>query len=217
MIRVVLVDDHAIIRDGVRSLLQDEADLTVVGEAGNGLELLELLAHTSADVVLMDMNMPEMNGFETTRRLQQSYPNVRVVVLSMLDHEQYVRQMREAGAAGYVLKSAGRDEIVYAIRTVAAGRQHLCPEIGLTLLDKLRALHNTSDHNPEGKPPGLLSRRETEVLKLIAEGLTTNEIADRLFTSKRTIETHRQNIIEKTQVKNTAALVKYAVTQGLIS
>ena len=215
MIRVILVDDHAIIRNGIRVLLQDEPDLTVVGEAGNGLELLALLAHTPADVVLMDMNMPGMDGHQATLRLQQEQPQIRVVVLSMLDHEEYVSRMMEAGAAGYVLKSAGRDEILYAIRTVAAGRQFLCSEIGFAVLQKLHS-SVASPHTPDSKSISALSRRETEVLRLIAEGLTTHEIAERLFTSKRTIETHRQNIIDKTQVKNTAALVKYAITKGLI-
>jgi DNA-binding NarL/FixJ family response regulator len=216
MIRVILVDDHTIIRDGVRALLSEQEGLEVVGEAGNGQELLEMLAHTPADVVLMDINMPVMDGVEATRLLQEEHPQVRVLALSMLDHEEYVNRMFEAGAVGYVLKNAGKLEIVYAIRTVAQGRQFLCAELGVKFLSKLMRTP-TQDASAPVKRPDTLSKRETEVLQLIAEGLTNAEIAEKLFTSKRTIETHRQNIIEKTQAKNTAALISYAVRQGLLN
>ena len=126
MIRIILVDDHTIIRDGIRALLSDQEGIEVVGEAGNGQDLLELLATTAVDVVLMDMNMPIMDGMEATRRLREEYPEVRVLALSMLDDEEYINRMFEAGATGYVVKNAGKLEIVYAIRTVANGRQFRC-------------------------------------------------------------------------------------------
>jgi DNA-binding NarL/FixJ family response regulator len=216
MIRVLLTDDHTILRDGIRALLTLQPGLEVVGEAGNGQELLALLESTPADVVLMDINMPVMDGFETMAHLREQYPDLRVLVLSMLDHENYVHRMLEAGAYGYVLKNADITEISHAIRTVAAGRPFLCTELGLDLLNKLV---RTSVVVSEGNrlKSGDLSKRELEVLHLISEGLTNSEIADRLFTSKRTIETHRQNIIEKTQTKNTAALIKFAVSNGLLS
>ncbi|SNS01759.1 MULTISPECIES: response regulator [Hymenobacter] len=216
MIRVILVDDHVIVRDGVRALLSGQEELSVVGEAGNGRELLELLATTAADVVVLDVNMPEMDGQQATVHIQQQFPEVRVLVLSMLDNEQYVMQMLEAGAMGFVLKNAGRDELLFAIHSVASGRQFLSAELGLDMLHKLHALTVGGGSLKDVKQQSPLSRRELEVLRLIAEGLTTNQIADKLFTSKRTIETHRQNIIEKAQVKNTAALIKYAVMQGLV-
>lgn len=227
MIKVLLADDHAILRDGIRALLSREPDMEVVGEAGNGQVLLELLASTAADVVLMDVNMPVLDGFATMPLLREQYPDVRVLVLSMLDHENYVSRMMQAGALGYVLKSADSSEITYAIRTVAAGRPFLCTEIGLDILYRLvqrgapeaAAPEDTNGNGTQAAParkPTDLSSRELEVLKLIAEGLTNQEIADKLFTSKRTIETHRQNIIEKTQAKNTAALIRYAMAQGLI-
>lgn len=216
MIRVVLTDDHTILRDGIRALLSLQPDLEVVGEAGNGQELLALLESTSADVVLMDINMPVMDGFAAVEQLRERYPALRVLVLSMLDHENYVHRMLEAGAHGYVLKNADITEISHAIRTVAAGRPFLCTELGLDLLNKLVRISGVV---PEGNrmKSGDLSKRELEVLRLIAEGLTNAEIADQLFTSKRTIETHRQNIIEKTKTKNTAALVKFAVSNGLLN
>jgi DNA-binding NarL/FixJ family response regulator len=215
MIRVLLTDDHTILRDGIRALLMLQPDLEVVGEAGNGQELLSLLEHTSADVVLMDSNMPVMDGFTTMGHLRERYPALRVLVLSMLDHENYVHRMLEAGALGYVLKNADITEISHGIRTVAAGRPFLCTELGLDMLNKLV---RTTVAVSEGSrlKTGDLSKRELEVLHLIAEGLTNAEIADQLFTSKRTIETHRQNIIEKTQTKNTAALIKFAVSNGLL-
>ncbi|MBC6697230.1 response regulator transcription factor [Hymenobacter sp. BT190] len=214
MIRVLLTDDHKILRNGIRALLSLQPDLDVVGEAGNGQQLLELLESTPADVVLIDINMPVMDGFTTMGHLREKYPNLRVLVLSMLDHENHVYRMLEAGAHGYVLKNADITEISHAIRTVAAGRPFLCTELGLDMLNKL--VRTTVPPAGNRMTPGDLSKRELEVLHLIAEGLTNAEIADRLFTSKRTIETHRQNIIEKTQTKNTAALIKFAVSNGLL-
>ncbi|KUG06530.1 response regulator [Solirubrum puertoriconensis] len=214
MTRLILADDHAVIRDGIKALLADVPDFEVVGLVSNGQELLDRLADTPADIVLMDLNMPVLSGFDTLPLLRERFPEVRVLVLSMLDHEKYVHQVLEAGAMGYVLKNAGKDEIVYAIRTAAAGRQFLCTELGIGLLHKL--VQNPSS-TPAGKKATDLSNRETEVLRLIAEGMTNAEIADKLFTSKRTIETHRQNIIEKTNAKNTAALIKYAMENGLLA
>ena len=190
----------------------------MVGEASNGSELLTMLETTPADVVLMDIQMPVLDGFATMPELRNQFPEVHVLVLSMLDHENYVARMLEAGALGYVLKNAAFSEITHAIRTVAAGGRFLCTEIGLNMLSKAV----TQTVSP---PPGEtgthavadLTARELEVLKLIAEGMTNGEISDKLFTSKRTIETHRQNIIAKTQAKNTAALIKLAVSRGLIS
>ncbi|MCB2406805.1 response regulator [Hymenobacter lucidus] len=214
MIRIILTDDHAIIRDGIRSLLRDEPGLQVVGEAGNGEELLALLPTMPADVVLLDLNMPGMDGFATLAALREQHPQVRVLVLSMLEHERYVAQALDAGALGYALKNTGRSELVYALHTVAADQPFLCTAIGLSLLRKVQIPDQVT---PDGvKVSGGLSKRELEVLQLIAEGLTNAEIADKLFTSKRTIETHRQNIIEKTQAKNTAALIKFAVSSGLL-
>jgi DNA-binding NarL/FixJ family response regulator len=217
MIRVLLADDHTILRDGIRALLIQEPDIEVVGEASNGQDVLDVLARTPTDVVLMDLNMPVLDGFATMPLLQEQHPGVQVVVLSMLDREDYVHRIMQAGALGYVLKSAESSEILFAIRTVATGRHFLCTEVGISTLNRLvnRPAAARSDASSAHKSSDL-SSREMEVLRLIAEGLTNAEIADKLFTSKRTIETHRQNIIEKTQAKNTAALIRYAMGQGLI-
>jgi DNA-binding NarL/FixJ family response regulator len=216
MTRIILADDHTILRDGIRALLSAETDLEVVGEASNGTEVLAILG-TPADVVLMDVQMPVLDGFATMPELRQRFPEVRVLVLTMLDHENYVARMFEAGALGYVLKNAAISEITHAIRTVAASNPFLCTEIGLNMLYKAVAQSASQPVQDGGTSGADLTARELEVLKLIAEGLTNGEIADKLFTSKRTIETHRQNIIAKTQAKNTAALIKLAVSRGLIS
>jgi DNA-binding NarL/FixJ family response regulator len=213
MSRIFLVDDHTIVRDGLRALLANEPDITIVGEAGNGQELLDRLPTTPADVVLLDANMPVLDGLATTQRLRAEYPQVRVLILSMLAHERYIGQLFDAGASGYVLKSAEKDEILVAIQMVISGRPFLCSDLGLSMLRKVLAKDDEPDETTKASR---LSRRESEVLQLLAEGLTTNEIAEKLFTSKRTIETHRQNILEKTQTKNTAALIRLAVTQGLL-
>ena len=218
MTRIILADDHTILRDGIRALLSAEADLEVVGEASNGTEVLAILETTPVDVVLMDVQMPVLDGFATMPELRRRFPEVRVLVLTMLDHENYVARMLEAGALGYVLKNAAISEITHAIRTVAAGNLFLCTEIGLNMLHKAVAQLGSAMANAADNHTGAdLTARELEVLKLIAEGLTNGEISDKLFTSKRTIETHRQNIIAKTQAKNTAALIKLAVSRGLIS
>ncbi|GAB3290113.1 response regulator [Hymenobacter humi] len=218
MIRILLADDHTILRDGIRALLSADADLDVVGEASNGAEVLSMLETMPVDVVLMDVQMPVLDGFATVPELRQRFPDTKVLVLTMLDHENYVTRMFEAGASGYVLKNAAISEITYAIRTVAAGNPFLCSEIGLNMLYKavsqpLAPVHEVGEAHAGSD----LTTRELEVLKLIAEGMTNGEISDKLFTSKRTIETHRQNIIAKTQAKNTAALIKLAVSRGLIS
>ncbi|RZK23839.1 MAG: response regulator transcription factor [Hymenobacter sp.] len=215
MNRVFIVDDHAIVRDGLRALLASEPGLTVVGEASHGQELLDRLPTTPADVVLLDMNMPVLDGLATTVRLHAEYPEIKILVLSMLNHERYIGQLFEAGAHGYVLKSAEKGEIVVAIQMVASGKLFLCSDLGLAMLRKVLD-RDVSSEIVEIKKPGQLTRRETEILRLLSEGLTTSEMAEKLFTSKRTIETHRQNILEKTQTKNTAALIKLAMTHGLL-
>ena len=213
MIRLFLVDDHALLRRGLHALFQHEPSLQVVGEAENGEQLLAQLPTTPCDVVLLDLHMPGLDGLATTERLRAEYPDVRVLVLSMVDNERAIGQVLAAGAHGYVLKNTGADEILVAVRAVAAGRRFLCSELGLAMLDKV--LVGTPE--APAKSTSVLSGREMEILRLVADGLTTAQIADKLFTSPRTVETHRQNIMEKTGAKNTAALVKIAVSQGWLS
>jgi DNA-binding NarL/FixJ family response regulator len=213
MIRLFLVDDHAVLRHGLRALFRQEDGLEVVGEAEDGEELLAQLPATPCDVVLLDLHMPGLDGLATTQRLHAEFPDVRVLVLSMADGERAIGQVLAAGAHGYVLKNVGHDEIVMAVRAVAAGRRFLCSELGLAMLEKLLAI----TPEPVVKVSGSLSAREQEILQLVADGLTTAEIAEKLFTSPRTVETHRQNIMEKTGAKNTAALIKTAASQGWLT
>ena len=213
MIRLFLVDDHAVLRYGLRTLFQQDPSLQVVGEAENGEQLLAQLPATPCDVVLLDLHMPGLDGLATTRRLRAEFPDVRILILSMADHERAIAEVMAAGAAGYVLKNAGHDEILLGMRTVAAGKRFLCSELGLTMLEKLLAvIPESASQLMSG-----LTAREQEILRLVAAGLTTAQIAEKLFTSPRTVESHRQNIMAKTGTKNTAALVKAAASQGWLS
>jgi DNA-binding NarL/FixJ family response regulator len=212
-IRVLLAEDHKIVRDGIRSLLETEPGIKVVDEAVNGREVVDKLSEgVKVDVILADMNMPEMNGIETINFIGKHYPENKVLVLSMLDNENYVMSAFNAGAKGYLLKNVSRDELVFAIRHIGSGGKYLCNEIAMTLLEK-QAATTTNQNNAMNVQ---LSKRETEVLILMAEGLTNNEIANKLFTSRRTIEGHRKNLIEKTGARNTAALIKFAIQSGIL-
>ena len=216
MIRLFLVDDHAVLRQGLRQLFEQEAGFLVVGEAADGQQLLDQLPTTPADVVLLDLNMPVLGGVATAARLRADHPDLRVLALSMVEEPLRIQETLAAGAHGYLLKNASKDEVLAGIRTVLAGRRFLCSEIGLTLLDRVvNASASAAPLLPPAHSP--LSRREHEVLQLVAEGLTNQQIADQLFTSKRTVETHRQNVLEKTGCKNTAALISYASRQGLLT
>jgi len=213
MSRLFIVDDHAVLREGLRLLLAQEADFTIVGEAANGQQLLDQLPTTPADVVLLDLHMPVLGGLATAGRLHAEYPNLRILMLSMVEEPLSVQHALAAGAHGYLLKNAAKEEVLTGLRTVLAGRPYLSAEIGLALLAR------TASPPPPAPAPSAsvtLTRREQEILHLVAEGLTTGQIADQLFTSKRTVETHRQNILEKTGCRNTAALISYASTQGLL-
>ncbi|WP_114779555.1 response regulator [Botryobacter ruber] len=218
MINVILTDDHQIIRDGIKALLSNDPSIAVVGEASNGNELIDLLAVTVPDVVLLDINMPERDGFETARYLKENFPSIKVLVLSMLDSDSCVNKIISSGADGYMLKNAGKEELRCAIQLVASGTPYICSNLALDLLKRVQLsavpANGTKTSEKGGKE---LSKRELEVLVLIAEGYTNAEIAEKLFTSKRTIETHRQNLLEKTQTKNTATLIRYALKNGIIA
>lgn len=212
MIKIMLAEDHEILRDGLKSLLKDEPGLSVVEEAKNGKEVIEKISQVDVDVAIIDINMPVMNGLETTQYLNEHYKKVKILVLSMMDNDKYLTQMFEAGATGYLLKSTCKEELIYAVRKVAKGGTYICSEMTLNILDKPKQDFDSLT----GQCAVSLSKRELEVLQQIAEGLTNNEIAVKLFTSRRTVETHRMNLIEKTKSKNTAALIKFAILNGFI-
>ena len=182
MIRVVLADDHTVLRSKLALLLAQEPDVEVVGEASNGLLLLELLAETAADVVLLDVNMPAMNGLTATHAIRQQFPLVKVLVLSLLDHEYYIERMLAAGATGYILKNAPLTEIIHAVRVVSTGLPFLCTEIGMSLMHKLTHGHVLSKRSEANTK---LSAREQQAFHLLVAGLSNKEIAVRLSTSTR--------------------------------
>ena len=211
MINVLIAEDHLILRDGIKSLLKDHSEIEVVGEASNGKEVISLLNDLETDLLLLDINMPEMDGIEITEYVKSHHPSVKVLILSMLEQEKYVVQSFEAGALGYILKTTGMDELVNAIRMVAHGNPYISHKISANMLKNLNHAH-ISDEKTEVD----LSSRELEILNLIAEGFTNTEIADKIFTSKRTVETHRKNLIDKTGAKNTAALIKFSIVNGIL-
>ncbi|MDR2885160.1 MAG: response regulator transcription factor [Rikenellaceae bacterium] len=209
-IKVALVDDHALFRGGLRGLLAGGGACEVVAEAADGQEFLSLLdAGLAPDVVLLDIDMPVMGGFEVAQRMAAGHPDVRIVVLTMHSDEEYYLRMVSLGARGFLLKNSDIDEVLSAIRTVARGGTYFSQE----LLTSLIAVHTAP---PAPGPDDTLSERELEVLGLICRGMSNNEIADQLFISKRTVDKHRANILEKTGTKNTAHLVMYAVKNGLV-
>lgn len=215
MIRILLAEDHSIVRSGIRFLLEKEPNMSVVAEATDGNEVLEMVQKgLEFDVVLADINMPELGGIELITHLKTMMPEVRSLVLSMIDEENSVLEAFSAGASGYLLKNVTKDEMVFAIQHVIAGNRYICSELAANMLVKLS--QGPEVPTKRQKVEVGLSKREVEVLGLIAEGLTNNEIANKLFTSRRTIEGHRKNLIDKTGARNTATLIRFAVTNGLL-
>jgi DNA-binding NarL/FixJ family response regulator len=212
MIQIIIADDHQMFIDGLKSLLSGEQDIEVVGEALNGLETLKLLETTHADLVLLDINMPEMDGIETTKQMQLKFPSVKILMLTMHNNTEFIFSLMNAGASGYILKNTGRIELIEAIHSVYAGKTFYSKEVSDTILQ------NISKKETDKKLDEVhLTDREKDVLKLIAQEYSTQEIATTLFISVNTVETHRKNLLGKLQAKNIAGLVKFAIQTGLVS
>jgi len=211
--KLLLVDDHEIVRSGLRMLFLAEPDMEIVGEAGSGAEALDAVDELAPDVVIMDVSMPGMTGIEATRRIKSSHPDVAVLALTMYESEQYFFEMLEAGASGYVPKRAAADDLVSAIRVVSQGNVFLYPSMAKLLVSDFLQRDDVEDE--AGKTP--LTPREREVLTYIAEGYTNREIAEALFISIKTVDRHRENIMNKLDLHNRVALVKYAIEKGLIT
>jgi DNA-binding NarL/FixJ family response regulator len=209
-IRVLIVDDHAVVRTGIRLLLAAEDDLEPVGEAGSKREAIFEARSTKPDVVLLDVVMPDGSGLEVIPQLLHEHPETKVLVLSMQDDPRYVREAFAAGASGYVLKEAADVEVVGAVREIAAGGRYVHPELGARMIAADAEAARRADRDP-------LSEREREVLKLLALGHTNQEIAKQLYISVRTAETHRAHIMQKLGLSTRAELVRYAIAQGLLS
>jgi two-component system response regulator NreC len=211
-IRVLLADDHTILRDGIRALLVDQADIEVIGEAEDGLSTVKMVGKLKPDVVIMDIAMPLLNGLEATRQIQRDYPQVKVLILTMHDNEEYIRQVLAAGALGYVLKDAAAHDLLGAIRAVQRGEAVLSPAITrLVIEDYLR----WGDIRPADTSNGL-TPREREILQLIAEGYTNKEIAEILSLSVKTIQSHRSNLMGKLDLHDRGELIKYAIQKKII-
>ncbi len=206
--RIALVDDHALFRTGLRGLIEHSTPHRVVAEAASGEEFLDMLQGLEADVIFMDFSMPGMNGAETTERALERRPDLRIITLSMFGEESYYTRMVKAGACGFLLKDSGIDEVIEAIEQAMMEGSYFSPQLLMSITRHMHLDETTSD-DP-------LSEREKEILMAICRGLSNQEIADELFISKRTVDKHRANILEKTGCKNTAALVVYAIRTGIV-
>lgn len=241
-VRVLIADDHSVVRSGLRLVLESAGQYAIVGEAADGGELLELAATSDAELVIIDVSMPGMGGIEATRLLRARHPAMKILALTVHSDEEYVYQMLKAGANGYLLKSAGKDSIFQAVNAVLAGAVFFSPTVSDLIVQsfveragaergsaeggsaKAERLPGESDTNGVGvqeqeetEPTSPLTKREAEVLTLIAEGMTNREIGDSLYISARTVNTHRTNLMQKLDLHDTAALVRYAAAHGLIA
>ncbi|WP_338359807.1 response regulator transcription factor [Yeosuana marina] len=206
MINIVIADDHEIVVEGLRSLLENEEEIVIVGEAYHGEEVIPLLASNNVDVAVLDISMPKMDGVDLTKFIKTNYPHVKILILTMHNEIGFIRRIIEAGAHGYILKNKGKEELVRAIQALHSGNEYLGEEVTKTLFSSIR------NANVYGEIQ--LTKREKEVLKLIASSYTTPKISERLNIAPSTVETHRRNLIEKTGVKNSKGLVKFAIENG---
>ena len=211
--RILLVDDHKILRDGICSLVKGYDDMEVIGEAADGRSAIRLVQELSPDVVIMDISMPDLNGIDATRKITADYPKVKIIALSMHYDKQFVSEMFKAGASGYLIKDSAFDELEHAIRIVMDGKTYINPQIASLVVESLVSQTAPSNH----KAFSLLTDREREVLQLIAEGKSTKQIASDLNVSAKTVESHRRQVMGKLNIRNVAELTKYAIREGLTS
>jgi len=211
-IRVLLAEDHTIVRQGISALLRSEPDIAVVGEAADGLEALELAKKLIPDVVLMDIAMRNLNGLEATRKIKKLFPHTKVLVLTMYDNEEWIFQILKVGASGYLIKDSAMTELTSAIRAVHQGDSYLSPSISKKVIDEYI---RKAEMGEKGGLEDLLSGREREILQLIAEGHSVPQIASLLCISKKTVEAHKNHIMEKLNIRDKVGLVKYAIRTGL--
>jgi two-component system response regulator NreC len=216
-IGVMIVDDHHLVRAGLAALIHQEADMEVVGEASEGGDAVEKAARVRPRVVLMDISMPGLDGIEATRRITEKHPEVRVLVLSQYEHEEYVRKVVQVGASGYILKSSVADDLRRAIRAVARGEQYFAPSVSRLMIESYVRTATGQGAPVGGKATIELTPREREILLLIVDGNTNQQIARKLSISVRTVEFHRANLTEKIGVRDTAGLVKYAIQKRIVN
>lgn len=211
-IHIAIVDDHQIVRDGIKILIEDEPGFEVSFEAENGKQAAELSKKHSPDLIIMDITMPKMNGIEATGIIKKEQPDVKILALTMLSEDQHIKKMIKAGASGYILKSSGREELIKAINTIIGGKHYFSDDATQAILQELVQPAVSKAKEPDDVN---ITDRELEVLKLIVNEFTNQEIADQLYVSVRTVDAHRRNLLQKTGAKNTAGLVKFAIKNNL--
>jgi len=212
-VKILLADDHKIVRDGIKLMLEPQAGIDVVDEAENGEKALDILKDQFVDIVVMDINMPVMDGITATKKIKEKFPDVKVLALTMSNDDLHIRQMIQAGASGYIMKSAGRQELKEAINAIMEGKHYFSDEATESIMmDLVKGKGKSTDPDPIH-----ITDRELEILELIVQEHTNQEIAEKLFISSRTVDAHRRNLLQKTGARNTAGLVKYAFQHNLIS
>jgi len=211
-IQIAIVDDHQIVRDGIKILLEDEPGFDIAFEAESGDKAVKLSEEHEPDLIIMDITMPIMNGIEATQIIKEKFPDIKILALTMLTEDQHIRKMIKAGASGYILKSSGKEELIKAINSIIDGKHYFSDDATQTILKQL--VEPTVSKTTEPKNANITDR-EMEVLKLIVDEFTNQEIAEQLYVSVRTVDSHRRNLLQKTGAKNTAGLVKYALNNNL--
>ncbi len=211
-VKIALVDDHKMFRDGIKSVLSDEKCIKIEAEAGNAEEIIEVLKHKTIDIVITDIGLPGMSGIELCRHITDNYPGVKVLILSMHNNEEFVMNSIKSGAGGYLPKETGHEELIYALRKISEGDIYFNHNISQTIIKGYQRGENAVGENPSE----VLSQRELEVLKLYAEGYTNSEIAEKLFISVRTVESHKTHILQKLGLKSQVDLVKIAIKHKII-
>jgi len=211
MINILIADDHQLLIDGIKSTLAGQEDIGIVAEASNGYQVLEKLdTGIKVDVILMDINMPKLDGLSCTKMVHKKYPDVRIIALSQYDEKRFVKQMLKNGASGYLLKDSGKDTLVQAIHTVHGGESYFCERLSMRLINMELKMDDTKSLFPK------LTEREVEILRLIGKELSSQEIAEKLFISFHTVESHRSNLMAKAGVKNTAGLIRWATENDFL-
>jgi len=210
-IKVLIVDDHQLFREGLANLIGGSGEIEIIAEAENAGQAIKMTSKLNPDVIIMDIGLPEINGIEATKILKKKYPDIKIIALSMHSDKHYIKGMLEAGASGYLLKNSTHNQVMDAVKSVYSGKKYLSSTITEVLIDNY--LGKDEPSGEESK----LTQRESEILKMIAEGISTREIAKKLFVSVKTIGTHKQNILEKLNLKSTTDLVKYAIKNEIIS
>lgn len=211
--RILLVDDHQLIIDGLRGFLENEAEYTVVGEANSGSEAIELAKILNPDVILMDIEMPNISGIQASEEIKRNHPEIKIVIVSMHQEKELIKKLMERGVNGYLLKNSSKDEVMTAIQTVIQDQPYFSREVTQSLVKT--GNDHTSKPTSDVLTLATLTEREIEILKLVAEGLTNKEIGEKLFISHRTVDTHRTNLMKKLEISNVAGLIRFAFKNGL--